>query len=59
MPSPGRSALELLSGDGTDKPAWLSNKILPISMAAFGFAMACYVNFGLRKPVFSGECFDN
>ncbi|XP_055587640.1 NADH dehydrogenase [ubiquinone] 1 subunit C2 [Uranotaenia lowii] len=50
--SGGKTPLELLSG--TYSKSWLHDKYAPLAGSLFGFAGACYVNFGSGRPVLSG-----
>ncbi|XP_053698415.1 NADH dehydrogenase [ubiquinone] 1 subunit C2 [Sabethes cyaneus] len=50
--SGGKTPLELMSG--TFSKSWLYDKWAPGVGAVFGFAGACFVNFGTSRPIFSG-----
>ncbi|XP_044743236.1 NADH dehydrogenase [ubiquinone] 1 subunit C2 [Chrysoperla carnea] len=50
----GKSPVELLTPDPNRIPSFLSDKIVPIICGALGFGCVCYVNWGSRRPVFSG-----
>ncbi|XP_023170496.1 NADH dehydrogenase [ubiquinone] 1 subunit C2 [Drosophila hydei] len=46
--------LELLTNKGTRQPTFLSPIWNPMAGALAGFGAALFMNWGLRKPVFSG-----
>ncbi|XP_063707425.1 NADH dehydrogenase [ubiquinone] 1 subunit C2 [Culicoides brevitarsis] len=48
-----RDPVELLTNPGLKEP-WMSNKIMAMGTGAAGFIFACYSNYGLKRPVFSG-----
>ena len=49
-------ALQLLTNDGR-QASFLSDIWAPLSCGIFGFGAMCFVNFGTRRPVFSGMIF--
>lgn len=55
MPSPPNDPLELLTNKGDRKPRFLSKFINPLGCASLGFGIAISLNWGFRKPLFSGE----
>ncbi|XP_055376047.1 NADH dehydrogenase [ubiquinone] 1 subunit C2 [Condylostylus longicornis] len=48
------SPLELLENKNDRIPTFLNDKWNPMLGLAMGFGAACYMNFALRVPVFSG-----
>ncbi|XP_073822551.1 NADH dehydrogenase (ubiquinone) B14.5 B subunit [Musca autumnalis] len=46
--------LELLTNKGDRKPTFLSTIFNPLACTAAGFGLACMLNWGLRRPIFSG-----
>ncbi|XP_037927982.1 NADH dehydrogenase [ubiquinone] 1 subunit C2 [Teleopsis dalmanni] len=46
--------LELLTNKGDRELSVLAKWYNPVIAAACGFGVACFVNFGMRKPIFSG-----
>uniref|UniRef100_U5EFI4 NADH dehydrogenase [ubiquinone] 1 subunit C2 n=1 Tax=Corethrella appendiculata TaxID=1370023 RepID=U5EFI4_9DIPT len=48
----GPSALELLSG--YREPSFIYKHWAPVSCGLFGFLGVCFVNWGTRRPPFSG-----
>lgn len=55
MPELGRDPVELLTNNHVIEERWLSNKIMAMVTGGSGFIIACYTNYALRKPVFSGK----
>lgn len=55
MPELGRDPIELLTNDYAIKERWLSDKIMAMMTGGSGFIIACYANYGLRRPIFSGN----
>ncbi|XP_013098564.1 NADH dehydrogenase [ubiquinone] 1 subunit C2 [Stomoxys calcitrans] len=54
MPSSVIDPLELLTAKEDRKPSFLSSVYNPAASTAAGFGLACMLNWGLRKPIFSG-----
>lgn len=54
MPEYGPSAVEILTNDFSYQKAWLTDKILPISLGGTGLGLGFYLNWGQRRPPFSG-----
>ncbi|XP_034098588.1 NADH dehydrogenase [ubiquinone] 1 subunit C2 [Drosophila sulfurigaster albostrigata] len=52
--SPVNDPLELLTNKGNRQPTFLAPIWNPIAGAVAGFGVALFVNWGFRKPVFSG-----
>ncbi|GLV40033.1 NADH dehydrogenase (ubiquinone) B14.5 B subunit [Carabus blaptoides fortunei] len=48
------SALELLTPDDDRIPSLVEKAWAPGICAALGFGAACFINWGTRRPVFSG-----
>lgn len=46
---------ELFDGEATRPKTFLHDIFTPALGAALGFGAACFVNFGTRRPVFSGS----
>lgn len=55
MPELGRDPVDLLLPDPEIKERWLTDKIMAMIGGGFGFSLACYYNFGTKRPVFSGK----
>lgn len=45
---------ELFDGEATRPKTFLHDIYAPVMAAAVGVGMACFLNFGTRRPVFSG-----
>lgn len=48
---------ELFDGEEERPKTFLHDLWAPGMAAAVGFGMACFLNFGTRRPVFSGSYF--
>ncbi|CAD6998200.1 NADH dehydrogenase [ubiquinone] 1 subunit C2 [Ceratitis capitata] len=46
--------IKLLTDKGERQPSYMSNKFNPVICSILGFGCAVFMNFGLRKPPFSG-----
>lgn len=47
-------ALEILTDDPNRQVPFLSQVYNPLVGAALGFGAICFLNFGTRRPIFSG-----
>lgn len=48
---------ELFGGEAERPKTFLHDLFTPAMGAIFGFGMACFINFGTRRPTFSGSYF--
>lgn len=55
MPELGRDPIELLTNNPDIKERWLSDKVTAMTAGGTGFILACYINYAVRRPVFSGK----
>lgn len=47
--------IDLLENKNNRIPSFLSDKYNPMIAGVLGFGAACFVNFGLRRPILSGK----
>jgi len=53
--SPKNDPLELLTNKGTRESTFLTPIWSPIAGSVAGFGAAMFINWGFRKPIFSGK----
>lgn len=56
MVSPVNDPLVLLTNKGDRQNTVLFSLYNPLACAAAGFGLAIFLNWGFRKPLFSGKC---
>lgn len=48
---------ELFEGEAQRPKTFLHDLFSPVMGAALGFGLACFINYGTRRPPFSGSYF--
>lgn len=51
----GESALKLLEDSSERKKSFLNDIWTPMACGLVGFGAMCFVNYGTRRPIFSGN----